>query len=84
MKHGYSPGAPYDVIVIDSAVAAVPDDLARQLAEGGRRVTVVRPDGDMGQAVVMTRIGDAWSQRPVFDAGTAMLPGFRAQPAFVF
>lgn len=85
LDQGHPPGAPYAVIVIDSAVGAVPDQVARQLAEGGRLVTVWRPDGGMGQAMVMTRVGDAWSRRPVFDAGTgALLPGFRPQPAFVF
>ncbi|HXQ52709.1 MAG TPA: protein-L-isoaspartate O-methyltransferase [Stellaceae bacterium] len=83
LEEGYPAGAPYEVIVIGGAVAAIPDAIARQLAEGGRLVTVVK-SGALGHAVLMTRTRGAVSQRPVFDAGTGLLPGFAAAPGFVF
>ena len=50
-RQAIPPGAPYDVIVIDGRRRhSVPDALARQLAEGGRLVTVLKPRGAMGQA----------------------------------
>lgn len=76
--------APYDVILIGGAVAAIPDTLAQQLAEGGRLVTVVKPGQGMGQGVLMARSEGVLSQRPVFDAAAALLPGFHPAPAFVF
>jgi protein-L-isoaspartate(D-aspartate) O-methyltransferase len=84
LEEGYPAGAPYEAIVFSGAVASVPEAIARQLAEGGRLVAVTRPHAGMGQAVVMTRTAGVLSQRPVFDAGVALLPGFAAAPSFVF
>jgi protein-L-isoaspartate(D-aspartate) O-methyltransferase len=75
---------PYDVILLDGAVAAIPPAIAEQLANGGRLVTVVQGNPGMGKAVLMTRVDGAFGQRTIFDAGTPMLPGFAAQPGFVF
>jgi protein-L-isoaspartate(D-aspartate) O-methyltransferase len=83
LEEGYPAGAPYEVIVIGGAVASVPDAIQRQLADGGRLVTVVKPHAH-GQAIVMTRTRGVTSQRPVFDAGTMLLPGFAPAPGFVF
>ncbi len=84
LERGHPAAAPYDVILIGGAVAAIPDDVARQLAEGGRLVTVLQPGHGMGQGAVMTRVEGMLSRRPVFDAATALLPGFEPVPAFVF
>ncbi len=84
LEEGYPAGAPYEVIVIGGAVASVPDALARQLADGGRLVTVVKSSSGMGHGVLMTRAAGVLSQRAVFDAGTPFLPGFAHAPGFVF
>lgn len=84
LERGHPAGAPYDVILVDGAVAAIPDAVAQQLAEGGRLVTVVKPEQGMGHGVLMTRVDGGLSQRPVFDAATLLLPGFQPAPAFVF
>lgn len=84
LERGHPAGAPYDVILVNGAVSSVPDAVAHQLAEGGRLVTVVKPEQGMGQGVLMTRVDGRLSQRPAFDAATALLPGFRPAPAFVF
>jgi protein-L-isoaspartate(D-aspartate) O-methyltransferase len=84
LEEGYPAGAPYEVIVVAGAVGAVPDTFARQLAEGGRLVAVVKPAAGMGRGVVMTRTAGVLSQRAVFDAGTPLLPGFAPVPGFVF
>ena len=84
LEEGYAAGAPYDAILFGGAIARVPDAIARQLAETGRIVAVVRADGRVSQVTVMTRAGGVLSRRPVFDAATRALPGFASQPAFVF
>lgn len=81
---GWPQLAPYDVILFDGAVAAIPPVIAGQLAKGGRLVAVVQADSCIGKAVLMTRVEDVYAQRIVFDAATPMLPGFAARPSFVF
>jgi protein-L-isoaspartate(D-aspartate) O-methyltransferase len=81
---GCAARAPYNVILINGAVAAIPPAIAGQLTNGGRLVAVIQGNSGMGQAVVMTRVDDAFGHRVVFDAATPVLPGFAAQPGFVF
>ncbi len=80
---GYARQAPYDVILIDGAVAAIPPVILDQLAEGGRLVTVVREDR-VGRATLVGRRGGVASRRVIFDAATPLLPGFAAEPEFAF
>ena len=75
---------PYDVIVIEGAVAKVPEGLLAQLADGGRLVAVVTQPGSVGRATLMLRVGESVSSRPLFEAAAALLPGFTARPGFVF
>jgi protein-L-isoaspartate(D-aspartate) O-methyltransferase len=84
LAEGYAPRAPYDVILVNGAVAAVPPAIAGQLANGGRLVAVVKTDSGMGKAILMTRVDDAFGQRILFDAGTPLLPGFAARQGFEF
>jgi protein-L-isoaspartate(D-aspartate) O-methyltransferase len=76
--------APYDVILLGGAVAAVPPAIAEQLGEGGRLLTVLHPQHGMGKAVLLTRRDGVLGRRVIFDAGTPLLPGFAPQPEFVF
>jgi protein-L-isoaspartate(D-aspartate) O-methyltransferase len=75
--------APFDVILFDGAVDRVPPAILNQLAEGGRLAAVVRTGG-IGRATLMTRRGGILASRLAFDAAVPLLPGFEAQPAFVF
>jgi protein-L-isoaspartate(D-aspartate) O-methyltransferase len=81
---GDGSGAPYDVIVIEGAVAFIPDTIAAQLAEGGRLVTVVKSGARMGSATLMNRVQGVLSRRPLFDAAAPLLPGFAPAPSFIF
>jgi protein-L-isoaspartate(D-aspartate) O-methyltransferase len=81
---GHRARAPYDVILFGGAVAAVPDEIGAQLAEGGRMGAVLREPGSVGRAVLITRTGAVLAQRVIFDAATPLLPGFEAEPGFVF
>lgn len=83
LAKGHAAGAPYDVILIEASVPAVPADLFAQLAEGGRLVAVLRK-GPMGVATLYTKSAGTVGNRPLFDAATPILPGFETPPAFVF
>lgn len=84
LTEGWPAEGPYDVILIDGAVSEVPAGLTAQLAPDGRLLTVV-DDGDrVGRAMLFTVIDGIVSQRPLFDAATAVLPGFERKPAFQF
>jgi len=85
-KHadGHPAGAPYDVIVIEGAVEAIPEAISKQLAEGGRLVATVARKSGMGQAMLMTRVNGLLSHLPEFDAAVPLLPGFERRPVFVF
>ncbi|MBI3452506.1 MAG: protein-L-isoaspartate O-methyltransferase [Rhodospirillales bacterium] len=84
LTEGYPRQAPYDVILLSGAVAKIPSAIEGQIAEGGRLVAVVAPPGEPGRAILIVRIGGVLSRRIIFDAGAPLLPGFAAEPGFVF
>ncbi len=99
LAEGWPGGAPYDVILIEGAVAEIPLAIAAQLrpavAEvgaavmGGRLVAVRRTDGGTGnggkgQGGVAEVSGGQVSFQPVFDCATPPLPPLRQPAAFVF
>jgi protein-L-isoaspartate(D-aspartate) O-methyltransferase len=82
---GWSEGAPWDIILIEGAVPAIPPAVAEQLrADGGRLVAVLAGARRTGQAVLAERTGAGLRAQPVFDCATPMLPAFRPVPAFEF
>jgi protein-L-isoaspartate(D-aspartate) O-methyltransferase len=81
---GYPSRAPYNVIFFCGAVADVPSEIAAQLPEGGRLLTVIRPANAIGRAMLTTRTGGVLARRALFDAATQMLPGLSPKAAFVF
>ena len=83
LAEGYAKQAPYDVVLIDGAVAEIPSVIVDQLAEGGRLVTVVR-EGPVGRATLVSLRGGVASRRVIFDAATPLLPGFAAERSFAF
>lgn len=75
--------APYDAILVEGAVAAIPSGLLDQLKDRGRLVAVL--DGDAGtRAAVWRRIGAGFDRSNGFDATAPRLPGFSAPHTFVF
>ncbi|HVI89671.1 MAG TPA: protein-L-isoaspartate O-methyltransferase [Dongiaceae bacterium] len=80
---GAAKQAPYDVILIDGGVEAVPQALLDQLAEGGRLVTVLR-DARLGRAVLMQKERGTLGQRVLFDANVSLLGAFAKPQAFAF
>lgn len=79
-----APGSgPYDVILIEGAVAAAPVRLFEQLKEGGRLVAIFH-EGPYGHCRVWSKSRGGVSARRAFDADATVLPGFDVAPSFVF
>jgi protein-L-isoaspartate(D-aspartate) O-methyltransferase len=83
---GYPAQAPYDAIFISGAVDEVPSSISGQLAPDGRLSVVIggSEPGILGRAHLYVRSGNTVSSRPLFDAGTRMLPDFVREESFVF
>jgi len=83
LAQGCKQEGPYDVIMINGAVDAVPEALFAQLKDGGRLVAVVGR-GPTGVAWVYLKTGETVAGRPAFDASVKALPGFEAEEVFTF
>jgi protein-L-isoaspartate(D-aspartate) O-methyltransferase len=82
---GWAAGAPYDLILIDCAVPAVPVTIAGQLnRDTGRLVTIVRDGDHTGHAVQAEPTAAGISVRALFDCLCPIPPGFAPAPAFQF
>lgn len=79
---GWPKEGPYDVIVVEGTVHAVPDALVGQLADGGRLVAVEGDGRTTGKAVMVERPAGTPGRRPLFDAAMPLLPGFAPAEAF--
>ena len=86
LSAGLPDGAPWDVVMIEGAVSAIPTELAAQLGPAGRLVTVVSAPGAPGGRAVLAEQagGQGLRSLAMFDCGTALLPGLRSAPAFSF
>ena len=84
LTDGYPVQGPYDVIIIEGSVAEVPETICNQLAEGGRMVVAVEGENGIGEMRLFRRVGGVVSSRILFEARPRLLPGFEAQPKFVF
>lgn len=83
LSNGLAENGPFDIILLNGAVMREPRHLFDQLAEGGRLVCIVG-SSQYAQAYVYMRIGEVVSGRPIFDTAADVLPGFAAEPLFVF
>jgi protein-L-isoaspartate(D-aspartate) O-methyltransferase len=77
-KHG-----PYDLIIVEGAVAEVPAKLLSQLKEGGRLVALVR-SGPAAVANLFVRSGNDFAARAEFNTTLPPLSSERPAETFVF
>ena len=83
LEQGHQAGAPYDVLVVDGCVEALPDSLVGQVAPGGRVATGLRERGVSRLASGRT-IKGAFGLRAFADVDCVALPGFSAPRGFAF
>lgn len=76
-------GGPYDLIISEGAVSAVPEAWTGVLALHGR-LGIVERTGPVGRAMTYVRSDDGVGGRSVFDSAAPLLPGFAPKAAFAF
>lgn len=74
---------PFDRIIVEGAIDALPQALIDQLVEGGRLITATR-DGAVTRLVQGVKTGDTLALRPFADMDVAPLPGFAKPAGFQF
>lgn len=80
---GHAAGAPYDLIVIDGSVEALPPAFAGQLADNGRIVTGT-VDRGVTRIAIGRRSGDVIALQPVTDIALPVLAAFAAPKEWSF
>jgi protein-L-isoaspartate(D-aspartate) O-methyltransferase len=80
---GSSAGAPYDVLLIDGAIEAVPPALLDQVADGGRIVTGIAESG-VTRLQSGRKVGNSAGFVSLFDMEMVALPGFEKPRVFAF
>lgn len=75
-KHG-----PYDVIIVEGAVAALPAEIGDQLCEGGR-IAVLFMEDALGVCRIGYKIDGVITWRFAFNAAAPVLPGFERAQVF--
>ena len=75
---------PFDVIIIEGGVAAIPRPIETLLAEGGRLVALVTTGGPPARATLVRHIAGSFTPRTAFEAHAAPLPAFQPKPSFAF
>ena len=75
--------APYDLILIDGAVEAIPDALVGQLADGGRLAAAIAEDR-VQRLAIGRKAGGGFGMVVFADVASAPLPGFEKPRGFTF
>ncbi|RAI00115.1 protein-L-isoaspartate O-methyltransferase [Acuticoccus sediminis] len=83
LEEGWPKEAPYDVIFVDGAILVEPVKLIEQLKVGGRLVAI-HGEGLAGRVQIFAKGEHGVSMRYSINAAATILPGFKAEPAFVF
>ncbi|KQM19789.1 protein-L-isoaspartate O-methyltransferase [Sphingomonas sp. Leaf24] len=83
LNAGWAEAAPYDVIIIDGAVDAVPDAIADQLAPGGRLTTGL-VDRGVTRLALGRRSEGGFGLVDFADLDCVELPGFARPKTFQF
>ena len=81
LTEGAQEHGPYDVLVVQGAVAQLPDALISQLKDGGRAAALFM-DGALGEVRVGYKMDGRMTWRAAFNAGAPILPGFEKHHKF--
>jgi protein-L-isoaspartate(D-aspartate) O-methyltransferase len=80
---GSHESAPYDVLIINGAVEAIPDGLAAQIRPGGKIACGLAENG-VTRLAIGQRSGSGVSLRPFADVEIPILPEFARPKSFAF
>jgi len=72
---------PYDAIVIEGGVEALPAGISEQLKDGGR-IACLFMEGALGVVRIGWKIDGAITWRFAFNATAPVLPGYKKEAAF--
>lgn len=81
LTEGAAEHAPYDVILLQGAVAQMSDAILDQLKEGGR-IAALFVEGALGVVRIGYKVDGKMTWRHAFNAGAPVLPGFAREPEF--
>ncbi|WP_397543524.1 methyltransferase domain-containing protein [Roseovarius salis] len=81
LSDGAAEHGPFDVMLIEGAVAHLPETLTDQLKDGGRMACLFM-EGTFGAVRVGYKIDGHMTWRFAFNAGAPVLPGFERHNAF--
>ena len=85
LQDGLASEAPFDIMLIEGGVEAIPDALFEQLSDGGRIAAIYRPVGkEVGEACIWTKTGKNISANQIFTAQVPVLEEFKVKPKFTF
>lgn len=85
LAEGWADGAPYDLLVMDGAIAReLPPALRGQLKDGGHAVAVIVGDDGVGRAAIGRRAGEYLRLLSFAEAPAAVLPSFDRLRSFQF
>ena len=90
LAEGWESGAPYDLVIIEGAVAAIPPALGGQLAAAtpgggrGRLLAVVGAGAEVPRAMIAEVSAAGLRAKPLFDCPTRHLAALAPEPGFVF
>jgi protein-L-isoaspartate(D-aspartate) O-methyltransferase len=84
LAEGYAASAPYDLVVIEGAVPSIPEAIGRQVAAGGRLVTIILAEGAASYAALAEPSTGGLRAQAAFDATAPLLPGLAPAPGFSF
>ena len=83
LAEGAAEHGPYDVILVEGAIAQFPQALTDQLREGGRAIAIFQ-EGALGQVRFGRKVGGDMVWNTMFDATAPILPGFEGAPGVRF
>lgn len=81
LAEGAAQLGPFDVLLVDGAVATLPQALVAQVKDGGR-IAAIFVDGALGTCRIGHMAGGAVTWRDAFNASADILPGFERSQAF--
>lgn len=83
LAEGVPGHGPFDAMILEGGIEALPAGLGDQLKLGGR-IAAIFAEGTGGHARLGLKTGDGIVWRRIFDATAPVLPGFEASKVFEF